>query len=161
MAVTSQFFGMTSSSKKFWHCFVSLVKFSYCSKFHVSIIHWFCSYDNFFLLGIDQKFRNQKYPHLSFAQYLETGESKEFGKNGSNKMLLLNTESTQIRVNMWSCLIRWQTKNIIFIIIILMTTKLGKVVTPWRAPTHKGTWSLNCMLLCGHMTLNTLYLHLL
>ena len=39
----------------------------------------------------------RKYPHLSFAQYLETGTSKEYqiGTNVSNKMLL-NTGKSQV-----------------------------------------------------------------
>ena len=39
MAITSQFSDMTSSLIFFWRCFVSLVKFSYWSKFHVNIIN--------------------------------------------------------------------------------------------------------------------------
>ena len=78
MAMTLQFFYMTSSSI-FWRWFVSLVKFSFWSKFHANIITGlFRSYDNFFSYGIDQKSGNWKYPHLSFAQYLETGASKEY-----------------------------------------------------------------------------------
>ena len=38
MAITLKFSDMTSSSIFFWHCFVSLVKFSYWFKFHVSIV---------------------------------------------------------------------------------------------------------------------------
>ena len=38
MAMKSQFADMTSLSISFWRCFVSLVKFSYWSKFHVNII---------------------------------------------------------------------------------------------------------------------------
>ena len=38
IATTSQFSDMTSSWKIFWRCFVSFVKFSYWSKFHVNII---------------------------------------------------------------------------------------------------------------------------
>ena len=37
--MTSQFLDMTSSSNFFWRRFVSLVKFSYWSKFHVNIIN--------------------------------------------------------------------------------------------------------------------------
>ena len=39
----------------------------------------------------------RKHPHLSFAQYLETGTSKEYqiGTNVSNKMLL-NTGKSQV-----------------------------------------------------------------
>ena len=51
----------------FFSCsFVSLVKFSYWSMFHVNIITG---------SGIDQKSRNRKYPCLSFAQDLEKGAS--------------------------------------------------------------------------------------
>ena len=32
-------------------------------------------YDNFSVEGIDQKFRNRKYPSVSFVEYLDTGES--------------------------------------------------------------------------------------
>ena len=62
-------------------CSISLVKFSYWSKFHVNIItgsgvmtrDWL-----YLLLGIDQKSGNWKYSCLSFAQYLETEASKEY-----------------------------------------------------------------------------------
>ena len=37
--MTSQFSDMKSSSIFYWHCFVSFVKFSYWSKFHVNIIN--------------------------------------------------------------------------------------------------------------------------
>ena len=35
--------------------------------------YWFWKYYKFRLKEIDQKSRNQKYPRLSFSQYLETG----------------------------------------------------------------------------------------
>ena len=38
MTMMSQFYDMMSSSIFFYAFFVSLVKFSYCSKFHVNII---------------------------------------------------------------------------------------------------------------------------
>ena len=38
MTIASQFSDIASSSFFFWHCFVSLVKFSYWSKFHLNII---------------------------------------------------------------------------------------------------------------------------
>ena len=53
--------------KCFWRCFVSLVKFSCWSKFHVNIITGF--------EGIDQQSGNWKYPLLSIFQYLEFGRS--------------------------------------------------------------------------------------
>ena len=38
ITITSQFGNMKPLSNFFWHCFVSLVRFSYWSKFHVNII---------------------------------------------------------------------------------------------------------------------------
>ena len=48
MAMTSQFVAKTSSLHFFWHCFVSLVKFSYWCKFHVNIITGFVVMATFF-----------------------------------------------------------------------------------------------------------------
>ena len=55
--------------KYFWHCHISLVRFSYWSKFHVSIMTGSGVVTFFVYEG------NRKYPHLSFVQYLETGLS--------------------------------------------------------------------------------------
>ena len=75
--MTSQFSNMMSSSnflKLFcFSCQVQLIVQVSC-QYH----RWFRSYDNFFLYGVDQKSGNQKYPYLSFAQYLETRVSKEY-----------------------------------------------------------------------------------
>ena len=50
----------------------------------------FWSYDNFLLQGIEQKSGMRKYPHLSLAQHLGFGQTKDtkFGTNLSNEMLL-------------------------------------------------------------------------
>ena len=71
--MTSQFFHMTSSSI-FGRCFVSFVKFRYWSKFHVNII----TGSGNITISFYEGFGNWKYPRLSFAQYLETGASKEY-----------------------------------------------------------------------------------
>ena len=71
----------------FFSCsFVSLVKFSYWSMFHVNII----TGSSFLLQGLDQKSGNRKYARLSFSQYLETGQVRDtkLGTNVSNEMLL-------------------------------------------------------------------------
>ena len=70
MTMTSQFVNMTSSL--FFERYVSLVKFSYWSKFHVIIITGSGVLTIYFFKGLT---RNQEIPHLSFAQYLETGAS--------------------------------------------------------------------------------------
>ena len=61
--------------KLFWRCSVSLVKFSYWSKFHVSIITGSEIMIIFVYKEFDQKSGNRKYPRLNFAQYLETETS--------------------------------------------------------------------------------------
>ena len=63
--MTSQFSDMMSSSN-FWPYFVSLVKFSFSSKFHVNIITG---------PGVTTIFFYKEYPRLSFAKYLQAGES--------------------------------------------------------------------------------------
>ena len=85
MTMTSQFSDMTSSSNFFWRCFVSFVKFSYSSNFHVNIITGSGVITIFFYKGFT---RNRKYPRLSFAQYLEQIMDTKFGTNVSNKILL-------------------------------------------------------------------------
>ena len=79
--------------KFFWPGFVSLVKFSYWSKFHVNSITFSGRVTIFFYKGLSG---NRKQPRLSFAQYLETGTSMDtkFGTNVSNRMLL-NTAKFQ------------------------------------------------------------------
>ena len=54
--------------RNFWRCRVFLVKFSYWSKFHVSIV------TGSGVMKISWKFPgNRKHSHLSFAQYLKAG----------------------------------------------------------------------------------------
>ena len=74
--MTSQFSDRRHRQIFFRRCFVSLVKLSYWSKFHVNIIIG-SRVMTISLHEIDQKSGNTKYPRLSFAQYLETGASKE------------------------------------------------------------------------------------
>ena len=63
--------------KFFWRCFISLVKFRYWSKFHVTIITGSGIMTIFFYKGLTRntEIRNTR---LSFAQYLETGASYEY-----------------------------------------------------------------------------------
>ena len=77
MTMTSQVTDMTSSSIFFCRCFVSLVKFSYWSKFHVNIITGSGVMTIFFYKGYQVWVKDTK-----------------FGTNVSNKMLL-NAEKCQ------------------------------------------------------------------
>ena len=63
---------ITMTTQFFWHCFVSLVKFSYWSKFHVNIITGSGIMTIFFYKGL---IRNPEIPPSEFSQYLETGAS--------------------------------------------------------------------------------------
>ena len=64
---------MTSSSI-FLRCFVSLVKLSYRSKFHVNIATG-SGVTTIFFVRDWPKIGKSEIPRLSFAQYLETGVS--------------------------------------------------------------------------------------
>ena len=77
MAMMSQFPDMTSLSVIFDDD-VFLLSSLVTGQVSCQYRHWFWSYDNFFLSGIDQKSGNRKYPHLSFSQYLEIRVSKEY-----------------------------------------------------------------------------------
>ena len=61
--------------KCFRRSFVSLVTFSYWSKFHVNIITGSGIITIFFYKGLTRNPKIGKYSRLSFTQYLETGES--------------------------------------------------------------------------------------
>ena len=76
---------MTSLSI-FFFFFVSLVSFSYWSKIHINII----TGSGVMTIFLYSKSGNQKYPCLSYAQYLKTGQVRniKFGTNVSNKMSL-------------------------------------------------------------------------
>ena len=77
----------------FWHHFISLVKFSYWSKFHVSIITG-SGVMTIFLLEIDQKSRNTTIWVLPNIWRLGLVRDTIFGTNVSNEMLL-NTAKCQ------------------------------------------------------------------
>ena len=73
----------------FWHCFVSLSKFSYWSKFHVNIIIGFGVITILFIRDWS-KIRESEIPLSEFCPisgyYGKSGH--KFGANVSNKMLL-------------------------------------------------------------------------
>ena len=61
--------------KLFWRLCVLRVSFSNCSKFHVNIMTVSRVMRIFIYKGLTRNLGTIKYPCLSFAQYLETGES--------------------------------------------------------------------------------------
>ena len=90
MAITSQFSNMTSSSIFFWRCYVSLVKFRYWSKFHVSIITGSGIMTIPFYKGLTRnpEIRNTPIWVLPNIWRLERVTNTKFGTNVSNKILL-------------------------------------------------------------------------
>ena len=86
MVMTSQLDDMTSSSFV-WACFVSPLKFSHRSKFHVNIITGSVVMTIFFYKGLT---RNQNYPSWVFPNIWTQGQLRDtrFGTNFSNKILL-------------------------------------------------------------------------
>ena len=87
--MTSQFYDMTSSSI-FSRCFVSLVKFSYWSKFHVNIITGSGIITIFFYKGLTRnpKIGNTLVWLLPNIGRLRQAMDTRFGTNVSNKILL-------------------------------------------------------------------------
>ena len=86
MTMTSQFSGMTSSLI-FWRCFISLVKFSYWSKFHISIITGSGIMTILFYKGLTKKPEIGNTPDwvlLSIGGRLDA----EFSTNVSNRIFL-------------------------------------------------------------------------
>ena len=90
MEMMSQFFHMTWSSFFLWHCFVSLVKFSCWSKFHVNIITGSGVMRISFYKGLttNQGIGNTSVWILPTIWRLVQVRSTKFGTNVSNKMLL-------------------------------------------------------------------------
>ena len=84
MTMTSQFSDMTSTSIFFWRCFVSLVKFSYWSKFHVNIITGSGIMTIFFYKALIRNPEIGNTPGWRLGRVRDT----KFGTNFSNKMLL-------------------------------------------------------------------------
>ena len=93
--MTTQFSDMTSSSI-FWRCFVSLVKFSYCSKFHINIITGSVIMTIFFYKGLTKSPEIGNTPVWVLLEIWRLGWVMEtkFRMNVSNKMLL-NAEKCQ------------------------------------------------------------------
>ena len=90
MTMTSQFSDMTSSSNFFWRCFVSLVKFSYWSKFHVNIITGSGVMTISFYKGLTRNPEIGNIPVWVFSNICRLGQvmNTKFGTNVSNRMLL-------------------------------------------------------------------------
>ena len=80
----------------FWRCFVSRVRFTYWSKFHVDIATDSGVMINLLLQEIDQKYRNRKYPIwvLPNIWKLEQVRNTKFGMQVSNR-LWLNAAKSQ------------------------------------------------------------------
>ena len=78
----SQFVDMTSLSNFFWLCFISLVKFSYQSKFHVMTI--------FFYKGLTRNLEIKNTPTWVLPNVWRPGQFRDtkFGMDASNEMLL-------------------------------------------------------------------------
>ena len=93
--MTSQFAGMMPSSI-FWRCFVSLVKFSYWSKFHVNIITGSGIMTIFFYKGLTRNPEIGNTPVWVLPNIWRLGRvmDTKFDTNVSNKMLL-NTAKYQ------------------------------------------------------------------
>ena len=91
MTTTSQFADMMILlSKFFWWCFVSLIKFSYWSKFYVNIITGSGVMTIFFYKGLtrNHKIRNTRVWVLPSILRLGQVRDTKFGTNVSNEMLL-------------------------------------------------------------------------
>ena len=92
----SKFVEITSSSI-FWRCFVSFVKFSYCSKFHVNFITGPGVIPIYFYKGLT---RNPEMEYLNLCNIWRLGRVRvtKFGTNVSDKKLL---NVSQIRAKTW------------------------------------------------------------
>ena len=86
-----------TSSWIFWRCFVSLVKFSYCSKFYVNIIIDSGVLTIFLYQGLtrNQEMRNTTVWVLRNIWRLGRVRDTKFGTNVSNEMLL-NAANTRV-----------------------------------------------------------------
>ena len=76
--------------KFFWRCFVSLVKFSYWSKFHVNIITGSGIMTIFFYKGLTRNLEIGNTPVWVLPNIWRLGPvmDTKFGKNVSNRMIL-------------------------------------------------------------------------
>ena len=90
MTMTSQFTVMISSSNFFWRCFVSLVRLSYWSKFHVNMITGSGVMAIFFYKGLTRnlKSRNTRVWILPNIWGLRQVRDTKVAQNISNEMSL-------------------------------------------------------------------------
>ena len=90
LTVASQFVDMKLSPIFFWHYFVSLVKFSYWSKFHVNIIHGSGVMAICFCKGFtrNSEIRNTRFWFLPNIWGLGQARDTRLGTDVSNEMLL-------------------------------------------------------------------------
>ena len=95
--MTSQFYDMKSSSFFFWLCFVSLIKFSFWSKFHVHIITFSGFMTISFYKGLTRNPEIGNTPVWVFSSIWRLVQvmNAKFRTNVSNKMLL-NAAKCQI-----------------------------------------------------------------
>ena len=110
MAIASQFSDMTSSSSLFWHCFCSLVRFSYWCNFHVNIITGSGVMTIFFYKGLTRnpEIRNTSLWDLPNIWRLGRVRETKFGTNVSNKMLL-NAENARVTA-FTICVLLWENQ---------------------------------------------------
>ena len=96
MIITSQFCDMTAPTTFFWRCFVSIMKFSYWSKFHVNIITGSGVLIISFYNGLTRNPEIGNNPVWDLQNIWRLGKvgDTKFGTNVSNK-ILLNTAKYQ------------------------------------------------------------------
>ena len=90
MTMTSWFYDMAPSSNFFWRCFVSLINFSYWSKFHVSIITGSGVMTILFYKRFTRNLEIRNTPVWVLFNIWRLGQVRDtkFGINISNEMLL-------------------------------------------------------------------------
>ena len=90
MTIMSHFSDMTSTSHFFWRYFVSLVKFSYWSTFHVNIITCSGIMTVFFYKGLTRNPEIRNTPVWILPNIWRLGQvmDTKFGTNVSNRMLM-------------------------------------------------------------------------
>ena len=117
---------MRWSSIFFWRCFVSLVKFSYCSKFHVNIMTDSGVMTISFYKGLTRNPEIGNTPVWVLPNIWRLGRvmDTKFGTNVSNKMLL-----NAAKCQGYSFYCFWVIKGI-------PTGRGGKITHPPLSPPH-------------------------